>query len=461
MAGAITLLPVVLAKLGPRLDWPHRRERRQGQPRLDALDRRGRAPPLAGGRGGPGSPRRADVCRHLPAAGQTDDADTLAQLGDAKEALIALEDAGIGEGALLRNEILIDGNTSPAAGRATDPRAIQGTTSPSRPTLPTGAWTAPRSSRRSRFPTAAPPRARRPSRPCANTCTLPAPRARAGGQPASTDDFTRRAARASSRSTIALIAIVTFILLARAFRSRLAPAGQGGCADTSSSVLRLAAGGCTRRSGSRRMTGSQQISGIKATGSIPSWVPLIRIAFLFGLSDRDSPRCSPSRAGAGTRTTMHWLHRRGLVILAASGAPGGAGQRVDGPHPLPLVGRDGLRHLRGADKVERDGTGLSRLESLSPDVTVILVLIVPAAWSPWGRWNWRGYILGWLACCASSPLYRLVRRRGGVKRDLAGDYQPLNDTRQVPSRQGGIASGSETRRDSPRRRRRCEGRIGR
>ena len=45
------------------------------------------------------------------------DADTLAQSGDAKEALIALEDAGVGEGALLPHEILIEGDTSPSRSR--------------------------------------------------------------------------------------------------------------------------------------------------------------------------------------------------------------------------------------------------------------------------------------------------------------------------------------------------------
>ena len=37
---AITLLPVVLAKLGPRLDWPHRRTDDKASARLDALGRR-------------------------------------------------------------------------------------------------------------------------------------------------------------------------------------------------------------------------------------------------------------------------------------------------------------------------------------------------------------------------------------------------------------------------------------
>jgi putative drug exporter of the RND superfamily len=109
---AITLLPIVLAKLGPRLDWPHRRTDARAS-RLwtrwaEAVSRRRW---LAAGAG-------LAVLAALVVAG-TDirlgihDADTLAKSGDAKEGLVALEEAGIGEGALLPHEILIDGNTDP------------------------------------------------------------------------------------------------------------------------------------------------------------------------------------------------------------------------------------------------------------------------------------------------------------------------------------------------------------
>ena len=41
------------------------------------------------------------------------DADTVAKSGDAKDGLVALEDAGIGEGALLPHEILVERGTDP------------------------------------------------------------------------------------------------------------------------------------------------------------------------------------------------------------------------------------------------------------------------------------------------------------------------------------------------------------
>ena len=45
---AVTLLPVVLATIGPRLDWPRRRRGPRGA-RLDRVGAAGGAPPLGGG----------------------------------------------------------------------------------------------------------------------------------------------------------------------------------------------------------------------------------------------------------------------------------------------------------------------------------------------------------------------------------------------------------------------------
>src|SRR4029450_5326369 len=112
VAVAITLLPVVLAKLGARLDWPHRRTDATAS-RLWTRWAEGIARHrwIAAGAG------LAVLAALVLAA--TDlrlgihDADTLAKSGDAKAALVALEDAGIGEGALLPHEILIEGDTDP------------------------------------------------------------------------------------------------------------------------------------------------------------------------------------------------------------------------------------------------------------------------------------------------------------------------------------------------------------
>src|SRR5215210_9262113 len=105
---AITLLPVLLAKAGQRLDWPHRR----------SDDRASRAWTLwaqavarrrwfAAGAGVAVIVALALAATDLQLG--SSDADTVARSGDAREGLIALEKGGIGEGALLPNDVLVEG----------------------------------------------------------------------------------------------------------------------------------------------------------------------------------------------------------------------------------------------------------------------------------------------------------------------------------------------------------------
>jgi uncharacterized membrane protein YdfJ with MMPL/SSD domain len=112
---AITLLPVVLAKLGPRLDWPHRRSddkaSRAWTRWASAVARRRWVAASAG----------MAVVLALAAAATglqlgTADADTIARSGDARQGLVALERAGIAEGSLLPHEILV--------GRGADPQRV-------------------------------------------------------------------------------------------------------------------------------------------------------------------------------------------------------------------------------------------------------------------------------------------------------------------------------------------------
>ena len=78
---------------------------------------------------------------------------------------------------------------------------------------------------------------------------------------------------------IALITITTFILLARAFRSLLLPAKA-----IVLNVLSVAAAWGVLVLVWQHGYGSEAIWGVQATGSIPSWMPLMIFAFLFGLS---------------------------------------------------------------------------------------------------------------------------------------------------------------------------------
>ena len=102
---AITLLPVVLSKVGQRLDWPHRRTDDRASKAwtrwAEAVVRRRWIAAI--------SAIAVLTVLIVAATGLTlGDAspNTIAKHGDAKEGLTALEDSGIGSGALLPYEVL-------------------------------------------------------------------------------------------------------------------------------------------------------------------------------------------------------------------------------------------------------------------------------------------------------------------------------------------------------------------
>jgi putative drug exporter of the RND superfamily len=109
---AITLLPVILAKLGPRLDCPHRRTddkaSRTWTRWAEAVSRRRW---VAAGAGIAVVLALAFAATDLQLGSA--DADTMAKSGDAKQGLVALERSGIGEGSLMPNEIFVEGSTNP------------------------------------------------------------------------------------------------------------------------------------------------------------------------------------------------------------------------------------------------------------------------------------------------------------------------------------------------------------
>ena len=99
-----------------------------------------------------------------------------------------------------------------------------------------------------------------------------------GGAPAVNDDFVD-AVYGSFPLMVGLIALTTFVLLARAFRSLLLPVKA-----IALGVLSVAAVWGVLTLVWQQGHGSSEIWGIAATGSIPSWIPLMVFAFLFGLS---------------------------------------------------------------------------------------------------------------------------------------------------------------------------------
>ncbi len=218
---AITLLPVVLAKLGARLDWPHRRTddkaSRAWTRWATAIARRRW---LAAGLGVAVVVTLALAATDLQLG--TQDADTTARSGDARTGLVALERAGIGEGALLPHEVLVEGRTDPARVAA----ALRGVEGVHGAVAPAGSsWRRGGSAVVDAIPVpdAGSGAGERTLSGVREAAHAAGPDVRVGGQPASNADFVD-AVYGSFPLMVALIAVTTFVLLARAFRSLLLPA---------------------------------------------------------------------------------------------------------------------------------------------------------------------------------------------------------------------------------------------
>ena len=366
---AITLLPVVLAKLGPRLDWPHiRRDDKASRVWTRWAQAVARRRWLAAGAGLAVIVALALAATDLQLG--TSDADTIARSGDAKQGLVALEKAGIGEGALLPHEILVEGRTSPQR-VAADLRRVNGIHGA---VAPTGAdWRRGGTALVDAIPVP-------DSGSSRGEATLQATRdaahaagqdVRVGGKPASNSDFID-AVYGSFPLMIALITITTFILLARAFRSLLLPAKA-----ILLNILSVAAAWGVLVLVWQHGYGSEAIWGIDATGSIPSWMPLMVFAFLFGLSmDYEvfilaRMREEYDRTGSTETAVVRGIGRTGRLVTSAA---------------LILF----LAFTSMASGPETDvkmmATGLAA--GILVDATLIRALIVPAVITLMGRWNW-------------------------------------------------------------------------
>jgi RND superfamily putative drug exporter len=366
---AITLLPVVLAKAGSRLDWPHRRtddKASRAWTRWAEMVARRRWIAAAAG--------MAVVLALVVAATDlqlgASDADTVAKSGDAKTGLVALEDSGIGEGALLPHEVLVEGGSDPSevVNAVSGVEGIHGAVAPD-----SAQWRRDGTALVEAIPI-----------PDSGTgegeATLEGVREAAhgvgtdvkvGGQPASNADFID-AVYGSFPLMIALITITTFILLARAFRSLLLPAKA-----IVLNVLSVAAAWGVLVLVWQHGYGSEAIWDIQATGSIPSWMPLMIFAFLFGLSmDYEvfilaRMREEFDRTGSTEQAVVTGIGRTGRLVTSAA--------------LILFLTFVAMASSPGTD-LKMFATGLGA--GILLDATVIRALIVPAVILLMGRWNW-------------------------------------------------------------------------
>jgi putative drug exporter of the RND superfamily len=369
VAVAITLLPIVVAKLGPRLDWPHRRtDARASRLWTRWAEGVARRRWLAAGAG------LAVLAALIIAATGIrlgiHDADTLADSGDAKQGLVALEDAGIGEGSILPNEILIGGNTDPSrvAERLRTLDGIQGAVAPDAP-----GWRQDGTAIVEVVPIAdsGTKEGKSVLDSVRDTAHAMGSDVRVGGQPASTDDFID-AVYGSFPLMIALITLTTFVLLARAFRSLLLPVKA-----IALNILSVAAGWGALVLIWQKGYGSDLIWGVESTGSIPSWIPVIAFAFLYGLSmDYEvfilsRMREEYDRTGSTETAVIRGIGRTGRLVTSAA-----------------LILFLAFVALASGPGSELKMTASALAIGIFLDATVIRALIVPAVVALMGRWNW-------------------------------------------------------------------------
>jgi putative drug exporter of the RND superfamily len=366
-AVAVTLLPVLLVKWGPRLDWPHKRS-----------DDRASAAWTRWARG---------VVRHRGVAATaavavlallaygasnlnlgTSNPDTIAKSGDARVGLKALERSGIGSGALAPYEILSPQGDAPrVVASVASVHGIHGAVAPPGPS-----W------RRAGtalvdampIPNPATSQARSLVDDVRNAAHDAGPQVRVGGPMAQNHDFIS-AVYGNFPLLILLIAVVTFVLLARAFRSLLLP-----LKAVVLNIVSVAAAWGVMTFVWQNGHGSQ-IWGIAPTGSIAAWIPLIVFVFLFGLSmDYEvfilsRMREEYDRTGRTDLSVVVGLGRTGRLVTSAA-----------------LILFLAFASMASGPEVDVKVLATGLAAGILLDATIIRGVLVPAAVAIFGRWNW-------------------------------------------------------------------------
>jgi RND superfamily putative drug exporter len=365
---AITLLPVVLATIGPRLDrrrikrrdrsvafwqrWSEFVVRRRVFAAVTALVILGVLLFQATG-------------LHMGNA----DPDTIAKTGPAKAALGELADSGIGKGAIAPTETLApDADASAVTTAEADVSGVHGAVAPDGPDWRRDGQALVVASPHDGDDTSSGRTAVQDVIAAAHNAS---PDARVGGTGPLNADFID-AVYGSFPLMIALISVLTFLLLARAFRSLLLP-----LKAVILNILSVGAAWGVLVIVWQNGHGSEAIWGISATGSIASWIPLMVFAFLYGLSmDYEvfilaRIREEYDKTGDTDEAVIYGLARTGRLVTSAA---------------LILF----LAFAALASGPETDvkilATGLAA--GILLDATVVRALLVPAAVSLFGRWNW-------------------------------------------------------------------------
>jgi putative drug exporter of the RND superfamily len=202
-----------------------------------------------------------------------------------------------------------------------------------------------------------------------------------GGVAAEDRDFVK-AVYSNFPYVLGFVVLLTFILLARAFRSLLLP-----LKAVILNLVSLAAAYGIIVFIFQQGHGSEAIWGVHATQSIIPWIPLMIFAFLFGLSmDYEvfmitRMREAYDETGDTPRAIALGLARTGKLVTSAS-----------------LVLMFAFFVLSSSPGVDIKQFGIGLAAGIIFDATVIRTLLVPALMRLMGRWNW------WLPAWAARPL---------------------------------------------------------
>ncbi len=204
---------------------------------------------------------------------------------------------------------------------------------------------------------------------------------------------------------LGFVVLLTFILLARAFRSLVLP--------LKAAILNLVSLGAAFgiivfifQQGH----GSEAIWSVPATQSIIPWIPLMIFAFLFGLSmDYEVFMLSRMReaydeTGDTPAAVALGLARTGKLVTSAAA--------------ILMFAFFVLSSSPGTD-IKQFGIGLAA--GIIFDATVIRALLVPALMRILGEWNW--WLPGWAAKALFVPARAGCGRRAGARGVLSASQR--------------------------------------
>jgi putative drug exporter of the RND superfamily len=383
VAVAITLLPVILATVGPRLDWPRLRTERSASRVFSAWARgvyRHRWLAALGGIAVLAALMLPALSLHLGLPGSSAEATS----GPAHAALTTLTKGGVPAGVLTPAEVLTSGNPSTVDAVRTAAAHVPGVSTAFAPA--SSDYHHAGTSIVTVIPTAesSGPAGQATMRQLEATLLPNRHVLGVGGEGPSLIDFDH-AVYGGFPIMLTIIAVATFLLLTRAFRSVLLAAKA-----VVFNLVSLAAAYGVLTWVWQDGHGSSTLWGLPATGAITMWVPLMVFAFLFGLSmDYEvfiltRIREAYDASGNARHAVTEGLGRTGRLVTSAAA----------------ILMLSFLSMSTGPQtdlKILATGLGAGILI----DAVVIRCLLVPAMVALFGRANW--WLPGWLGRALRVP----------------------------------------------------------